>query len=236
MSFQGSLNTQARAGHILAVELAVGQDEFNEVLKVTHWERKERLKMKKELDKLKEDFTKLKGMAHLAITALNLQNNRIPPQDIVDIFDSQIVEELLSKEEVPEENLVPVPVPGPSFDVPNTLWEILPSPSLSLRAFLSEPIILASSIPPLGMSPQLLQLLMEDSSVGVGAMGEELKEAIEHEAKVVAMVDSLVKSEEEPLTNNPDAIGELCEAWDLTMDTAPVEGDFKERYARGGFV
>ena len=72
--------------------------------------------------------------------------------------------------------------------------------------------------------------------MGVGAMGEEFKEAMECEAKVVAMVDSLVEPEEELLTNNPDAIGELCEAWDLTMDTAPVEEDFKERYARGGFV
>ena len=84
----------------------MGQDKFNKVLKVTHWERKERLKMRKELDKLKEDFAKLKGMVHLAIAALNLQNNGIPLQDIADIFDSQIVEESLSKEEVPEENLV----------------------------------------------------------------------------------------------------------------------------------
>ena len=72
--------------------------------------------------------------------------------------------------------------------------------------------------------------------MGVGAMGKEFEEAIEHEAEVVAMVDSLVKSEEEPLTNDPDAVGELCKAWDLTMDTAPVEGDFEERYTRGGFV
>ena len=71
---------------------------------------------------------------------------------------------------------------------------------------------------------------------GVGAIGEEFEEAIEHEAEVVAMVDSLVESEEEPLTNDPDAIRELCKAWDLTMDTVPVEVDFKERYSGGGFV
>ena len=52
----------------------------------------------------------------------------------------------------------------------------------------------------------------------------------------MAMVDSLVGSEEEPLTNDPDTVGELCEAWDVTIDTAPVEGDFEERYARGGFM
>ena len=33
------------------------------------------------------------------------------------------------------------------------------------------------------------------------------------------MVDTLVELEEEPLTNDPDAIGELCEAWDLMLDT-----------------
>ena len=46
----------------------------------------------------------------------------------------------------------------------------------------------------------------------------------------------MVGSEEEPLTNDPDTVGELCEAWDVTIDTAPVEGDFEERYTRGGFV
>ena len=51
-----------------------------------------------------------------------------------------------------------------------------------------------------------------------------------------AMVDSLIESEEEPLTNNPDAIGELCEVWDLTLDTSPVEGDYEDRFDGGGFV
>ena len=44
------------------------------------------------------------------------------------------------------------------------------------------------------------------------------------------MVEALVKSEEEPLTNDPDAVGELLEAWDAVVDTSPVEGDFKDRY------
>ena len=98
------------------------------------WERKERLRIKKELDKLKEDFAKLKGMVRLGVTTFNLQNNGVLPQDIVDVFDSEDVVESSSKEEIPEENLVPVPVPGLSFKIPNTLWEIPPSLSPLLRA------------------------------------------------------------------------------------------------------
>ena len=181
--FQGCLNDQAQANHALGTELAIGWDKFKEILKevskVTHWERKERLRMKKELDELKEDFAKLKGMVYLGVTAFNLQNNGIPLQDVVDVFDSEIMDESLSKEEVPEENLVPVPVPGPLFKIPNRLWELPPSPSPLLRAFLSEPVVITSSIPPLGISPQLLQLLVEDSSMGVGTTGEEFEEAIE---------------------------------------------------------
>ena len=75
---------------------------------------------------------------------------------------------------------IPVPVPGSMLEVPQTLWEIPPSPSPSLRAFLSEPVVIASLIPPLGSSPQLLQLLIEDSSVGVGVMVAEFEEAVEH--------------------------------------------------------
>ena len=85
----------------------------------------------------------------------------------------------------------------------------MPNLSPLLRAFLFEPVIITSSIPPLGTSPQLLQLLVEDLSVGVGTTAEEFEEAVEHEAKVIAMVDALVESEEEPLTNDPDAVGEL---------------------------
>ena len=59
---------------------------------------------------------------------------------------------------------------------------------------------------------------------------------VEHETKMDAMVESLVKLEEEPLTNDPDAVGELCEAWDLMLNTSPIEGDFEDRYDGGGFV
>ena len=210
---------------------------LTEALKIARWERKERLAMKKELDKLKEDFAKLKGMVRLAVAAQNLQSNGFPTEDVVDMFNPWIIESSSSSdEEVPQENLVLVLVPGPSFEIPQTLWEISPSPSPSLRAFLSEPIVIASSILPLGTSPQLLQLLVEDPSIGVGATAKEFEEVMEREAEAVAMVDALVDSEEEPLTHDPDASRELKEAWDCVTDTLPVEGDFEDRYAGGGIM
>ena len=78
----------------------------------------------------------------------------------------------------------------------------------------------------LGSSPQLLRLLVEDSTVGVGATVEEFKEAVSCEAEMDVMVEALVESEEEPLTNDPNTVGELLEAWDTVVDTSPVEGDF----------
>ena len=107
---------------------------------------------------------------------------------------------------------------------------------MSLRAFLAQPVVIASSIPLLGSSPQLLRLLVEDSTVGVGATVEEFEEAVEQEAEMDTMMGTLVGSEEEPLTNDPDAVGELLEAWDAVVDTSPVEGDFEGRYDGGGFV
>ena len=81
------------------------------------------------------------------------------------------------------------------------------------------------ALTPLGSSPQLLRLLVEDSTVGVGATVEEFEEVVSHEAEVDAMVESLVESEGELLTNNPDTVGELLKAWDAVVDTSPVEGD-----------
>ena len=72
--------------------------------------------------------------------------------------------------------------------------------------------------------------------MGVGATVEEFEEAVSHEAEMDAMVESLVESEDEPLTNDPDAVGELLEAWDAVVDTSPVEGDFIDWYDGGGFV
>ena len=195
-------------------------------LKVAHQEKKKRQAMKRELDKLKGEFAKLKGMVHLTVASLNLQNHRIPTKDIQDIFNPQIVEELLEDEEIPQENVMAIPVPGPFVEILQILQEIPPSPGPLLRQFLLEPIVIASSIPPLGSSPQLLCLLFKDLIIGVGATVEEFEEVVSHEAEVDAMVESLVKSEEEPLTNDPEAVGELLEAWDMVVDTSLVEGDF----------
>ena len=146
------------------------------------------------------------------------------------------MEESSDKEEVPQENVMAIPVPGPSLEILHTLQEIPSSPGLLLRQLLSEPIVIVSSIPLLGSSPQLLRLLVEDSTVGVGVTVEEFEEAVSHEAKLDAMVESLVESEGELLTNNLDAVGELLEAWDTVVDTSPVEGDFVDWYDGGGFV
>ena len=205
-------------------------------LKVARKEKMKRQAMKRELDELKGEFAKLKGMVRLTVTLLNLQNHRTLTEDIQDVFNPQIVEELSDEEEVPQENVVAIPVPGLSLEILHTLQEIPPSPGPLLRQFLSEPIVITSSIPPLGSSPQLLHLLIEDSTVGVGATVEEFEEAVSHEAELEAMVESLVESEGEVLTNNLDAVGGLLEAWDTVVDTSPVEGDFMDQYNGGGFM
>ena len=197
-------------------------------LKVAHKEKMKRQAMKRELDELKGEFAKLKGMVHLTIASLNLQSHRTPTEDIQDVFNPQIVEELSEEEEVPLENIVAIPIPGPLLEILHTLQEIPLGPGPSLRQFLSQPIIVASSILPLGSSPQLLCLLVKDSTVGVGATVEEFEEAVSLEAKMDAMVEALIELEEEPLTNNPDAVGELLKAWDTVVDTSPVEGDFAD--------
>ena len=159
-------------------------------LKVARKEKMKRQAMKKELDNLKGEFAKLKGMVRLTIALLNCQNHGTPTKDIQDVFNPQIIEESLDEEEVPQENIVAIPVPGPSLEILHTLQEIPPSPGPSLRQFLLEPIVIASSILPLGSSPQLLCLLVKDSTVGVGATVEEFEEAVSHEAEVDAMVES----------------------------------------------
>ena len=205
-------------------------------LKAAHKEKMKRQVMKRELDELKGEFTKLKGMVRLTIALLNFQNHGTPTKDIQDVFNPQIMEESLEEEEVPQENTMAIPVPGPSLEILHTLQEIPPSPSPLLCQFLSEPIVIASLIPLLGSSPQLLHLLVEDSAMGVGSTVEEFEEGVSHEAEMDAMVEALVESEDEPLTNDLDAVGELLEAWDMIVDTSLVEGDFADRYDGGGFI
>ena len=233
---QDLLDIQRKSSQQLCLSFNKACHEMVTALKVARKEKMKRQAMKRELDELKGEFTKLKGMVHLTVALLNLQNHGTPTEDIQDVFNPQIVEESLDEEEVPQENAVAIPVPGPSLEILHMLQEILPSPGPSLHQFLSEPIMIASSIPPLGSSPQLLHLLVKDSTVGVGATVEEFEEAVSHEAKLEAMVESLVELGDEVLTNNPDMVGELLEAWDMVVDTSPVEGDFVDRYDEGGFV
>ena len=96
-------------------------------LKVAHQEKRKRQVMKRELNGLKEEFAKLKGMVHLMVASLNLQNHGVPTEDIQDVFDSQIMEESSEEEEIPQENVVAIPVPGPSMEILQTLQEIPPS-------------------------------------------------------------------------------------------------------------
>ena len=233
---QDLLDVQRKSNQQLCLSFNEARQEMVTALKVARKEKMKRQAMRKELDELKGEFAKLKGMVRLTVASLNLQNHGTPTEDIQDIFNSQIVEELSDEEEVPQENVVAIPVPGLSMEILHTLQEIPPSPSPSLHQFLSEPIVIASSIPPLGSSPQLLHLLVEDSTVGVGATVEEFEEVVSREAEVDAMVESLVESEGELLTNDPDAVGKLLEAWDVVVDTSLVEGDFVDRYNGGGFV
>ena len=233
---QDLLDIQRKSSQQLCLSFNEARCEMIAALKVARKEKMKRQAMKRELVKLKEEFAKLKGMVRLTIASLNLQNHGTPTEDIQDVFNPQIVEESSDEEGVPQENIVAIPVPGLSLEILHTLQEIPPSPGPSLRQFLSEPIVIASSIPPLGSSLQLLRLLVKDSTVGVGVTVEEFEEVVSREAELEAMVESLVESEGEVLTNDPDAVGELLEAWDTVVDTSPVEGDFIDWYDGGGFM
>ena len=233
---QDLLDIQQKSNQQLCLSFNEAHQEMVTALKVACKEKMKRQAMKKELDDLKGEFAKLKGMVRLTVVPLNLQNYGTPTEDTQDIFSPQIVEESSEEEEVPQENAVAIPIPGLLLEILHTLQEIPPSLGPLLHQFLSEPIIIALLIPPLGSSPQILRLLVEDSTVGVGVTVEEFEEAVSCEAKMDVMVEALVESEEEPLTNNPDVVGELLEAWDTVVDTSPVEGDFIDQYDGGGFV
>ena len=59
---------------------------------------------------------------------------------------------------------------------------------------------------------------------------------VSREAEMDVMVEALVELEDEPLTNDLDAVGELLKAWDTVVDTSPIEGDFVDQYDGGGFM
>ena len=233
---QDLLDIQRKVNQQLCLSFNKACREMVAAHKVARKEKMKRQVMKRDLNKLKGEFAKLKGMVRLMVASLNLQNHRTPTEDIQDVFNPQIMEESSDDEEVPQENIMAIPVPGPSLEILHTLQEIPPSPGPLLHQFLSEPVVIASSIPLLGSSPQLLCLLVEDSTAGVGATVEEFEEVVNCEAKTDAMVESLVELEDEPLTNDPDTVGELLEAWDTVVDTSPVKGDFVDWYDGGGFV
>ena len=175
MHLQDLLDVQRKSNQQLCLSFNEARREMVAALKVARKEKMKRQAMKRELDELKGEFAKLKGMVRLTVASLNLQNHRTLTEVIQDVFNPQIVEESSDKEEVPQENIVAIPVPGLLLEILHTLQEIPPSPGPSLRQFLSEPIVIASSIPLLGSSPQLLRLLVEDSTVGVGATVEEFE-------------------------------------------------------------
>ena len=141
---QDLLDIQRKLSQQLCLSFNKACREMIAALKVACKEKAKRQAMKRELDELKGEFTKLKGMVRLTIASLNLQNHGTPTEDIQDVFNPQIVEESSDKEEVPQENAVAIPVPGPSLEILHTLQEIPPSPGPSLHQFLLEPIMIAS--------------------------------------------------------------------------------------------
>ena len=124
---QGLLDIQRKVNQQLCLSFNEARQEMVTALKVAHKEKMKRQAMKRELDKLKGEFAKLKGMVRLTVASLNLQNHGTLTEDIQDVFNPQIVEESSDDEEVPQENVVAIPVPGPSLEILQMLQEIPPS-------------------------------------------------------------------------------------------------------------
>ena len=116
-TLQDLLDIQRKSNQQLCLNFNKAHQEMITALKVACQEKRKRQAMKKELGKLKGEFAKLKGMVCLTVAALNLQNHRVPTEDIQDVFNSQIMEESLEEEEIPQENIVAIPVPGPSMEI-----------------------------------------------------------------------------------------------------------------------
>ena len=129
---QDLLDVQRKSSQQLCLSFNEACREMIATLKVACKEKAKRQAMKKELDELKGEFAKLKGMVCLTVASLNLQNHGTPTEDIQDVFNSQIVKESLDEEEVPQENIVAIPVPGPLLEILHTLQEIPLSPGPSL--------------------------------------------------------------------------------------------------------
>ena len=105
---QNLLDVQRKSNQQLCLSFNEAHQEMVTTLKVACKEKVKRQAMKKELDELKGEFAKLKGMVCLTVASLNLQNHGTPTEDIQDVFNPQIIEES-SDEEVPQENVVSRP-------------------------------------------------------------------------------------------------------------------------------
>ena len=75
---QDLLDVQRRLNQQLCLNFNEACQEMVAALKVARQEKRKRQVMKRELGELKEEFAKLKGIVHLAVASLNLQNNRFP--------------------------------------------------------------------------------------------------------------------------------------------------------------
>ena len=74
-TLQDLLDIQRKANQQLCLSFNKARQEMIAALKVTCQEKRKRQAMKRELNELKGEFAKLKGMVRLTIALLNLQNH-----------------------------------------------------------------------------------------------------------------------------------------------------------------
>ena len=79
---QDLLDVQRKSNQQLCLSFNKARREMVAALKVARKEKMKRQAMKRELDELKGEFTKLKGMVCLTIALLNLQNHGTLTEDI----------------------------------------------------------------------------------------------------------------------------------------------------------
>ena len=84
---QDLLDVQRKSSQQLCLSFNEACREMIAALKVARKEKMKRQAMKRELDELKEEFAKLKGMVCLTVALLNLQNHGTPTEDIQDVFN-----------------------------------------------------------------------------------------------------------------------------------------------------
>ena len=85
---QDLLDVQRRSNQQLCASFNEARQEMVEALKVACQERKMRQMMRKELDELKEEFAKLKGMVRTAVATVNIQNDGFPTVHMVEVFST----------------------------------------------------------------------------------------------------------------------------------------------------